>query len=232
MSKRLREGVTYNAGEGIKGGMIAGTIENPIETNGKIPGMPKDEVNKILNEVAEIKLFLFCRLLLSQAAMLPAALRVETVEEFLSDPEVTAPDLRDLCLKLEQPSLQEIRDACADFFRGEENGGEENRGGEDDKEVDDNEYMKPWLRSKKALPLKWRSKQEQKVDAQNQPMQALADDSTTLVDFGEIDDGGFKNQKIRVKVCGKTIWNPSRSRCNGARRLAPLLYHCKKLEAR
>jgi hypothetical protein len=38
-------------------------------------------------------------------------------------------------------------------------------------------------------------------------MQALADDSTTLVDFGEIDDGGFKNQKIRVKVCGKTIWN-------------------------
>jgi hypothetical protein len=53
--------------------------------------------------------------LLGHAALLPAALRANGVEEFLADDEVTASDLRDLCLKMENPGLQEIRDSCADL---------------------------------------------------------------------------------------------------------------------
>jgi len=32
-------------------------------------------------------------------------------------------------------------------------------------------------------------------------------DGQTFVDFGTIEDGSCKNKNIRVKVCGKTIWN-------------------------
>lgn len=49
--------------------------------------------------------------------MLPAAFRASSVEEFLNDADVAESDLRDLCLKVAEPALQVIRDACADFAR-------------------------------------------------------------------------------------------------------------------
>ena len=52
--------------------------------------------------------------------MLPAAIRPNLVEEFLNDREVHDSDLRDLCPEMESPKLQEVRDACADLVRGEE----------------------------------------------------------------------------------------------------------------
>jgi hypothetical protein len=71
-------------------------------------------------QVSDIKYLLFCRLLLGHATLLPAALRVNSVEEFLADDGVSTSALRDICLKMERPGLQEIRDACADLFRFDE----------------------------------------------------------------------------------------------------------------
>lgn len=118
MRERLLQGAEYDEKEGIYGPLVFGTIENPVELMGKVPGMPAGEVDALLEQIAEIKLLLFCRMLLSQAALLPAALRANSVGEFLADEEVTTADLRDLCLRIEQPGLQQIRDACADLARG------------------------------------------------------------------------------------------------------------------
>src|SRR5580700_415503 len=88
--------------------MVAGTAENPkIAT--RTTTFPEDDIQRILAEVSEIKLLLFCRLLLRHAALLPAALRADSVGAFLNDLEVTEPGLKDLCLKMERPGLQEIR---------------------------------------------------------------------------------------------------------------------------
>ncbi|KAL8383671.1 hypothetical protein RB595_010733 [Gaeumannomyces hyphopodioides] len=62
--------------------------------------------------------------LLSHAALLPIALRSGSVEEFLADPAlVDSSELRDLCLQIEKPTLQALRDACADFARGDADDG-------------------------------------------------------------------------------------------------------------
>ena len=88
--------------------MIGGTVESHPYAIGRIPPIPADVVDTILDEVAEIKLYLLCRLLLSQATLLPAALQADSVETFFANPEIASSDLRNLCLRLEQPSLQEI----------------------------------------------------------------------------------------------------------------------------
>jgi len=113
MYERLKNGIEYSSNN--VAGRLVGTVENPVLLT-KTVTFDDDETEKLLGEVSEIKHLLFCRLLLGQAALLPAALRAGNVEEFLADDEVTAADLRDLCLKMERPGLQEIRDACADFF--------------------------------------------------------------------------------------------------------------------
>lgn len=82
--------------------------------------MGKEEINSLAKDINEIKLLLFCQLILSHTSQLPAALRASSIEEFLNDPDITQSDLRDLCLRVEQPSLQDIRDACADHGRGDE----------------------------------------------------------------------------------------------------------------
>ena len=60
----------------------------------------------------------------------------------------------------------------------------------------------------KSIPEDWRSKQE-KALAQKKKVRRMVtgDDGQTFVDFGVIEDGTFKNKNIRVKACGKTIWN-------------------------
>lgn len=210
MRKRLVDGVKYNHMEGIKDTVLRGTIESPMETTGKVVGIPPDEVDKLLSEVAEIKLFLFCRLLLSQAAVLPNALKASSVEELLLDPEVATADLRDLCLRLEQPSLQEIRDACAEIFRSDTQEDYPESEEENDHDAEDSgEYTRDLQKFKhKSVPEKWHSKHEQAIEQKRKMRQAVtADDGQTFVDFGEVEDGKFTSKLIRVKVCGKTIWN-------------------------
>ncbi|KAI1444975.1 hypothetical protein F5Y02DRAFT_408701 [Annulohypoxylon stygium] len=99
MRKRLKEGVEKQYDN----------MEGPIRRD-----------HSLTKDIKEIKLLLFCRLLLSHASLLPAAIRASSVEEFLNDPDIAGSDLRDICLKVERPSLQDIRDACADLMRGDE----------------------------------------------------------------------------------------------------------------
>ena len=103
-----------------KGFHVTGTIDNPIDLKDKTAPYPDDEINQMLEDLAEIKHLLLCRLLLSHANVLPAAIRANSVEEFLNNSEVTDTDLRDLALKMDNPRVQEIRDACANLGRGAE----------------------------------------------------------------------------------------------------------------
>lgn len=117
MRKRLSQGVEKNL-DNIAGLQLVGTLENPYETWDKTAPMDDDEIGSLIQDIREIKLLLFCRLVLAQASLLPAALRAASVDEFLNDPSVAESNLRDLCLKAAEPTLQDIRDACADFARG------------------------------------------------------------------------------------------------------------------
>jgi hypothetical protein len=218
MYERLKHGKEYNLDE-VVGVMVAGTIENPVVATKTIT-YPDDQIEVLLTEVAEIKHLLFCRLLLGHAALLPAALRADSVEAFLSDPEVTESALRDLCLKMERPGLQEIRDACADLFRPEvEEVDDElpnkveiidDTGDAEDDADFDMMILKP-EKPKGALPDTWLSKREKARDKlPNMPSreELLGGGGGTIVDFGEIkDDGKFHKTMIRVKICGRTIWN-------------------------
>jgi hypothetical protein len=118
MHQRLKNGTEYNSAK-VKGVMIGGTSENPVIATKTIT-FPDDQIQQLLTEIHEIKYLLFCRLVLGHVTLLPAALRANSVDEFLADPEVTTAALRDICLKMEKPSMQDIRDACADLFRSEE----------------------------------------------------------------------------------------------------------------
>lgn len=57
MRRRLIKGVRYAPSEGVKGDVIGGTIENHAMTIGRIPPIPAGEVDSILEEVAQIKLY-------------------------------------------------------------------------------------------------------------------------------------------------------------------------------
>lgn len=119
MRKRLKEGVEKNYDD-VEGPILVGSLQLPHGTHLKTAPLADEEIDSLTSEIKEIKLLLFCRLILSHTSLLPAALRASSVEEFLNDPDITKSDLRDLCLRVEQPSLQDIRDACADLGRGDE----------------------------------------------------------------------------------------------------------------
>ncbi len=221
--QRLKEGVKLKYGKGFH---VAGTIDNPVETRDKSAPLPDDDIDQLLEEMAEIKHMLFCRLLLSHATILPAAIKANSVDEFLNDKDVTDTDLRDLALKLDSPGLQEIRDACADLARGEEEEIEEHEDSEEELEVDRSaERLKGLGLSgkrppKKGLPETWAPEREKQIAKGKIERQSLIDQSSmfgpsgedekgrAMIDFGEIDDEGkFKSKKMRVKVCGKYIYN-------------------------
>ncbi len=221
MHDRLKNGSQYNLDE-VVGVMVAGTIENPVVATKTIT-YPDDEIERLLSEISDIKHLLFCRLLLGHAALLPAALRADSVEAFLNDPEVTETALRDLCLKMERPGLQEIRDACADLFRSDDEDVNDKLPNDEDiaedavdaedgssHSYDDMMILKP-KKPKGALPDKWLSKREKaRVKMPNMPSREdiLGGGEGTIVDFGEIKaDGKFHKKMIRVKICGRTIWN-------------------------
>ncbi|KAK4693776.1 hypothetical protein P7C71_g3680, partial [Lecanoromycetidae sp. Uapishka_2] len=216
--KRLKEGVKVQYGKGMH---RAGTIENLLELKDKTAPFPDEEIDELLKDMAEIKHLLFCRLLLSHATVLPAAIQSSSVEEFLNNSDVTDKDLRDLALKMDNPGLQEIRDACADLGRGEE---EEDDHYENDEDEDDDDEVraKKIVQKRKEAGLQgtelkipsshsksWAPEREKKTKLAMQERQSLVDQSgvlgnsgpehgKTMIDFGDMDDQGkFKSQKMR-----------------------------------
>ncbi|KAJ9656968.1 hypothetical protein H2201_008330 [Coniosporium apollinis] len=213
IEKRLREGVEYAQGGGL---LVRGTIENPIELAHKTAPIPEEEIKTLLADIAEIKHLLFCRLLLSHASLLPAALRADSVEDFLNDKEVAAADLRDLCLKMEKPGLQEVRDACADLIRGEEEDEPDQNDGPVDNEDEDSEArkarkeMRPRFKHRRdAVPEVWHTKREKEMlKRRAQSRKMLGEAGATMVDFGTTnDEGEAQAKRMRVKVCGRYIYN-------------------------
>ena len=223
--RRLRDGVKLSYAGGMH---ISGTIDNPVELRDKSAPFPDLEIDELLRDMAEVKHLLFCRLLLGHAAVLPAAIKANSVDDFLNNKDVADTDLRDLAIKLDNPGLQEIRDACADLSRGEEEDDEHSNGREEDVEIGElaEEMKKPRLPkdmehfrqkrlwSSRKLPESWapeREKQaqqhkmfQQRFEAQSNP----EDKGKTWIDFGDVDDGGhFSSKKMRVKICGRYIYN-------------------------
>ena len=204
MRQRLSEGMEYEHGAGW---VIQGSLENPTETMWKTVPIPDDEIDKLLVEIAEIKHLLFCRLVLAHAALLPAALRASSVEDFLQDPEVNESDLRDLCLKMDQPGLQELRDACADLGRNDEDDQDMDDDEEDQQTVPNSEGRPTFPRLAGSIPKNWVSKREKELRKHREQTMEL-NNGAGLVNFGSIDDEGqYKIKKIRVKVCGRYIYN-------------------------
>lgn len=215
MRERLRQGTKYVRAPGM---YVAGTIELPVETYNSSAPLPDEEIDQLLEEITEIKQLLFCRMILSHASLLPAALRARSVEEFLNDGEVSLADLKAICVKMENPVWQEVRDACADLFRGDEEAGGGREGGEigaegggegeEGQEKDDSKDQattldmkksrKPvtlpnWRRGFKKGPQIWPSNLEQNLRKQRQRRQKILDKSTgesdgKLIDFGAFDD--------------------------------------------
>ena len=223
MRKRLKEGVQYSHGAGI---LLKGTVENPIEVADRTAPLSDLEIDDIIGEIIEIKHLLFCRLLLSHASLLPVAISANSVEEFLSDKEINDADLRDLCLKMENPGLQEVRDACADLVRGEEEYDDtKDETIEEDKAKTEitkkGRFNAPAWRRPKALPQVWISNRDQLQRKHRQRQRKIIDQSIggsegTFFDFGNIDDEAEqRGKKVRVRVCGRTIYNyPSEKAMN------------------
>lgn len=197
--RRLREGQKVERGPGWK---LRGTVENPTAIEDRMPPVPDDEIDSLLSQITEIKQLLFCRLVLGHAALLPIALRSNSIDEFLADDEVTNTDLRDLCLEMEQPGLQQLRDACADLERGEN---------EEDDDENDTTVARPHsyryhIVRPNAIPRSYQTKREKALKDKRD--KAIGAGAGAMVDFGDIDDRGqYHIKKIRVKVCGKYIYN-------------------------
>lgn len=117
--KRLKEGVEKDYSH-INGPMLMGTAQNPVELAQRTAFVKDEDIVKLIADITEIKELLFCRQVMSRSALLPAALKANSLEEFIADPSISDSDLLDLCIQVEQPSLQALRDACADFVRGDE----------------------------------------------------------------------------------------------------------------
>lgn len=196
------------------GGRAVWDAEHPEGKPFDMPGIPEPEVEVLLDEVAEIKKLLLCRLILSQSNLLPIALRSNSLSEFFADSELNLADLRDLCIKYEQPKLQEIRDACADFARGHDEASDDEGDDEDDEQtahelaVQDEFKKDSWRR--RHVDERHRTKHEQNVEKKSAQRRQMTTEGFEkgIVDFGEIDqEGKFRQRKIRVRVCGRDIWN-------------------------
>jgi len=79
---------------------------SPLPTNNGardaagIRSMSAPQIGLVQNDVAEVRVFLFCRKLLSRVTCLPQARKATSVERFLEDESVGDKDIRDLCLEL------------------------------------------------------------------------------------------------------------------------------------
>ena len=222
---RLKQGVKLSYSSGMH---VAGTIDNPVELKDRTAPFPDEEIDMLLRDMAEVKHLLFCRLLLAHATVLPAAVKANSVEDFLNNKEVTDTDLRDLAIKMDSPGLQEIRDACADLGRGEEEDDDEGDGAQEDSEIEDLEgkvrttriienmkrFRQKKIRQNQKLPETWVPEREKQTQHHKMLQQRFEDQSNpedkgkTWIDFGDLDDDGkFKSKKLRIKVCGRYIYN-------------------------
>ncbi|KAI1134852.1 hypothetical protein F5Y05DRAFT_192827 [Hypoxylon sp. FL0543] len=202
MRKRLKEGVEKNYDD-IEGPMVVGTIEVPHGTHLRTAPLADEEIDSLMRDIKEIKLLLFCRLLLSHASLLPAAVRASSVEDFLVDPQIAASDLRDLCLEVEQPSLQDIRDACADLVRGDEPEDED----EDEGLFEEESFEDIILQEHRYGHLQDRDWFLKNMLAQRQK---LMNNKEALAKFKEyFRKKNRKQGKMKIQICGKSIWNYS-----------------------
>ena len=198
----------------------------------RMPPMPTDGANRLVEEISEIKNYIFCRLLLNNVALLASAIRANNLDEFFKDDTIKARDLRDLCLRLEQPELSDIRDACADFARRGDAGPLEkmdiDQSDEDSSESDHDpmafykekkEKRRKQKQHKHHLPNTWRSSKEKSLRAPQPEMepviqrilenaQGMDDMQGGHIDFGALDDKGqAQDVNVRVKICGRYIYN-------------------------
>jgi DNA-binding Lrp family transcriptional regulator len=217
MRERLRQPVKF---ERSKGWYMAGS--GPLGIDAKTPVLPEDEVEQLLEEVAEIKNLIFCRLLLAQATLLPIALGSDSIDEFLQRSEVTREHLRDLCLKLERPGLQDVRDACADFIRERDGVEEEDTDTPSDGEDDEDEGQVPRKyrlvpKHRDELPGKYQTKREKAAKKAKKPPPELGDNTEDgVLDFGKItDEDQYSRKRMRIKVCGRYMYHyPSEKALN------------------
>ncbi|KAJ4369485.1 hypothetical protein N0V86_009320 [Didymella sp. IMI 355093] len=208
MRQRLRKPVRFQRATGW---YVQGI--GPTGYDAQTPVIPDDEIEQLLDEVAEIKNFLFCRLLLTQSTLLPAALKAESIEDFIGKEEVTRENLRDLCLKLERPVLQDVRDACADFIR-ERDGIEDLEEPEEKKESDDYRdiYKAPdkyRLKFKKGkVPENYRTKREKSAKEASKEQRSPFTEEAGAVDFGKVtDESQYTRKRTRIKICGRYMYN-------------------------
>lgn len=209
MRERLRQPVKFERAKGwyVEGG-------GPVGLDASTPVLPEDEIESLLDEVAEIKNFIFCRLLLSQATILPLALEVDSIEELLARKEITREHLRDLCLKLERPGLQDVRDACADFLR-ERDGIDDEESEESAEEADEQAEKgipkRYQLVSKKGdrMPEMYQTKREKAAKkAKKKASRAFNSEADGVLDFGNVtDEKEYSRKRMRIKVCGRYIFN-------------------------
>ncbi|KAM0283247.1 hypothetical protein ACHAQK_011072 [Fusarium lateritium] len=196
MRKRLSQGVKKNL-DNIAGMQLVGTLENPHETWDKTAPMGDDEIDSLIRDIREIKLLLFCRLVLAQASLLPAALRATSVDEFLNDTSVAESDLRDLCLKVAEPTLQDIRDACADFARGDK---------EDEKPLvepdddDEDESLEELLKGDTRY---------HHLHTNDWFRERILKQAGSFGKKKKIKKSRRSKAKTKVTICGKGIWNHS-----------------------
>ncbi|KAI9694857.1 MAG: hypothetical protein M1822_000473 [Bathelium mastoideum] len=187
---RLLQGQKYDPLAGLKGTggwQVSGTIENPTEWMGKTATLPAEEVEKLMGGLSEIRLLLFCRLLLSHATLLPAALRANTVEEFLHDKDVSSVDLRNLS-RGDEPATNDEEDKGEDIVQAK------------------HKKPAPWwgIPKESTMPEKWNSKHEKAIKNKREPM---VKDPGVALDFGVIDNRAAPSDKVKISICGKTIWN-------------------------
>lgn len=180
MRDRLRRGVEKNYAYGPR---AVGSFQTPLQLADKTAPLPEDEIKLLMADIAQIKLLLFRRLLLSHATLLPIATQVQSVADFLSHPDLQESDLRELCIRLENPSLQDVRDACADLSRDTSGVEDEATHGEVVSSVQDD-----------AAPV-------------TSDMKDIPESRLGLVDFGRINRGRVASERMKVQICGKTIWN-------------------------
>ncbi|KAI0098675.1 hypothetical protein GGR51DRAFT_577026 [Nemania sp. FL0031] len=200
MRKRLKEGVEKNYSE-VYGPILVGSLETPHGTHDKTPPMEDDEIEGLMQDIKEIKLLLFCRLLLAHATLLPAALQANSVDEFLNDAKITEADLRDLCLKVEQPSLQDIRDACADLLREDEP--ETEKGKEEENE--NLSFEDIILQDRRFGRLQGPAWYYENMVAQRSKV--LGEPVISLKEL--LMPASKQPEKTKVQICGKSIWNYS-----------------------
>lgn len=193
-----------------RGLFLEGTIETPEGLWNRTAPMSNDEIEDVAEEIKQVKLFIFCRLLLSHAVLLPIALEADSVESFLANPKVLDKDLQELCFKMEQPDLQIVRDACADLARSEvepeiEKEALDVGNSDTNKSAERSDVRMFELRNRK-MPTNWRSKRERARKARFDTL--FQGEDSTFVDFGvKPERDTFQRKKVRVKLCGHWIWN-------------------------